>query len=52
VIELYAEYSPFLANIRGEPRFKELMKQVRYECGTAGMPEGLRKFLSASISMN
>ncbi len=27
----YAEYDPFLANIRGEPRFKKLMERVKYE---------------------
>ena len=25
------EYDPFLANIRGEPRFKKLMERVKYE---------------------
>ena len=28
---LFAKYDPLLANIRGEPRFKELMKRVKYE---------------------
>jgi hypothetical protein len=25
------EHAPWLANIRGEPRFKKLMKRVKYE---------------------
>jgi hypothetical protein len=25
------EYSPFLANIRGEERFKKLMERAKYE---------------------
>jgi hypothetical protein len=28
---LLSEYDPFLQNIRSEPRFKKLMKQVKYE---------------------
>jgi len=28
---LFSTYDPFLENIRGEPRFKKLMKRVKYE---------------------